>query len=120
MGNNGWNDISTCPIAESKEDARYIIVWHVFQGAMVYSTLKARENRFNVYWQEPPTEWIDPHDRLPTEEDADPQSCILVIDGHGDLRVRGWHQVEKPSDVRKWAPQPAPPDNYRELRANAD
>ena len=36
MGNNGWNDISTCPIAESKEDARYIIVWHVFQGAMVY------------------------------------------------------------------------------------
>ena len=87
---------------------------------MVYSTLKARENRFNVYWQEPPTEWIDPHDRLPTKEDADPQSCILVIDSHGDLRVRGWHQVEKPSDVRKWAPRPAPPDNYQELRANAD
>ena len=120
MGSNGWKDISTCPIAESKEDARYIIVWHVFQGAMVYSTLKARENRFNVYWQEPPTEWIDPHDRLPTKEDADPQSCILVIDSHGDLRVRGWHQVKKPSDVRKWAPRPAPPDNYQELRAHAE
>ena len=64
MGNNGWKDISTCPIAESKEDARYIIVWHVFQGAMVYSTLKARENRFNVYWQ------ADGVDR-PTRQAAD-------------------------------------------------
>lgn len=120
MDNNGWKDISTCPFAVKPEDARRIIVWHVFQGVMVYSTLQARENRFNVYWQEPPTEWIDPHDRLPTAEDADPLSCILAIDSHGDLRVQGWHQVEKPSDVRGWAPCPKPPYNYKELRKNAD
>lgn len=120
MDNNGWLDMSTCPIAEKPEDARYIIVWHIFQGAMVYSTLRAHENRFNAYWREPPTEWIDPYDRLPSKEDADNQSCILVIDRYSDLRMWGWSRVEKPSDVQKWAPCPAPPNNYHELRLSAD
>lgn len=119
MDNHGWLDISTLPVAQSREDARKIIVWHVFQGAMVYSTETARDNRFNVYWQEPPETWIDPHDRMPTQEDADALSCILVIDRYGELRVRGWRQIESPDDVRGWAPRPEPPDNYRELRENA-
>lgn len=120
MDNNGWKDMSTCPIYESASQARRIIVWHVFQGAMAYNAFQARENPFCVYWQEPPENWIDPHDALPTENDADSQSCILAIDKYGDLRVRGLHQVEKSSDVQKWAPCPKPPDNYKELRKNAD
>lgn len=119
MGNNGWKDISTCPVAESREDARTVIVWHVFQGAMVYSTMSAKANRFNMYWREPPDTWIDPHDRMPTREDADALSCILVLDRHGEIRVRGWQQIETPEDVRGWAPRPEPPDNYRELRESA-
>lgn len=83
MGNDGWMDISTCPVTTDPKEARKIIVWHVFQGAMVYSTMTARENRFNVYWREPPETWIDPHDRMPTREDADALSCILVIDRTG-------------------------------------
>lgn len=119
MSNNGWKDISTCPTAEKPEDAPRVIVWHVFQGAIVYNAAKVRDNRFNVYWQEPPETWIDPHDRLPTKEDADEQSCILIIDRHGELRVRGWHQVQSAEDVLKWAPRPDPPENYRELRRTA-
>lgn len=119
MDNNGWLDMSTCPTAESADKARRIIVWHVFQGAMVYNAFQARENRFCVYWREPPEKWIDPHDRLPTVEDADPQSCILVIDKYGEMRMRGWHQVQTPEDVQGWTPRPEPPDNYKELRATA-
>lgn len=116
MDNHGWMDISTCPVAKSRKDARTVLVWHVFNGTMVYSTLNARENRFNMYWQEPPETWIDPHERMPTREDADDLSCILVIDRYGDIRVRGWRQVETPEDVYRWAKRPEPPDNYRELR----
>ena len=119
MASNGWMDIATCPRAERREDARRIIVWHVFQGAMVYSTLNAHQNRFNVYWREPPDTWIDPHDWMPTVKDADPQNCILIIDNHGELRVRGWQQVETPDDVRAWAPRPEPPEDYQKLRQAA-
>ncbi len=116
---HGWKSMDTCPAAAEKKDARTVIVWHIFQGAMVYSTMHAHDNRFNAYWQEPPDRWIDPHDRLPTQKDADPKSCILIIDKYGEIKTRGWHQVEKPEDVRAWAPRPEPPDNYRELRAEA-
>lgn len=120
MDNNGWKPISTCPVAESAKDARYIIVWHVFQRVMVYSTLNARANRFNAYWQEPPVEWIDPRERLPTKEDADAQLCVLAIDTHNDVRVRVWNQVHTDDGVRGWVPCPAPPDDHDELRRNAD
>ena len=120
MGNDVWMDISTCPVTTDPKEARKIIVWHVFQGAMVYSTMTARENRFNVYWREPPETWIDPHDRMPTQEDADALSCILVIDKYGEMRVRGWRQIETPDDVFGWAPRPDPPENYRELRIIAE
>ena len=119
MDNNGWKDMSACPTYESAEEARRIIVWHVFQGAMAYNAFQARKNRFCACWQEPPTEWIDPHDRLPTAKDADPQFCILVIDKHRELRMRGWNQIQTPEDAKGWAPCPKPPENYKELRENA-
>ena len=119
MDNNGWKDMSACPTYESAEEARRIIVWHVFQGAMAYNAFQARKNRFCACWQEPPTEWIDPHDRLPTAKDADPQFCILVIDKHGELRMRGWNQIQTTEDAKGWAPCPKPPETYKELRENA-
>ena len=119
MDNNGWKDISTCPIYDCASQARRIIVWHIFQGVMAYNAFYARENRFCVYWREPPENWINPREALPMEKEADSQSCIIAIDKHGDIRVRDWRQVQATGDIKGWVPCPPPPDNYKELRKNA-
>ena len=120
MDNNGWKDISTCPCGDKPEDARMVLVWHVFQGFIVCSTRDAPENRFNVYWREPPEEWIDPHDRLPTKDDADEQNCVLIVDSHGEMRVTGWHQIQDTESAMKWAARPEPPSDYKILRRTAN
>lgn len=116
MASDGWMTMDSLPVPEKKEDARKVIVWHVFNGAMVYDTMHARNNRFCVYWREPPTEWNDPREKLPTAADADPQGCLLAIDRFGELQVRGWHLIQNAHDARAWARRPEPPKDYKELR----
>ena len=116
MDSNEWLELSANPA----EDERPVVVWHVFQGVMVVRAANLRKNRFNTYWMEVPDGWIDPNDRLPTREDADTQNCVIVRTTHGDVTVRGWHQVGQNGEIVQWMRPPKPPDNYRELRMNAD
>lgn len=119
MNNNGWLDIALCPTTEAAGGDRFIIVWHIFQGVMVSSILRARENRFNVYWQEIPDYWIDPADRMPTSADSDVLNCVLAKDQYGHMRMKGWHQIVQNGDTKGWQPCPDPPGNASELRRNA-
>lgn len=120
MGNNGWLDIQSCPIAEKPEEARPVLIWHVFQRVMVTDTRKARDNRFNVYWQEIPEGWIDAAIQPPTRRDADPQNCVIIRDKWGEIHMRGWHLVAEMTEGVFWMPPPGPPDDYQELREGAD
>lgn len=120
MGNNGWLDIQSCPIAEKPEEARPVLIWHVFQRVMVTNTQKAQDNRFNVYWQEIPESRIDAAIQPPTRRDADPQNCVIIRDKWGEIHMRGWHLVAEMAEGVFWMPPPGPPDNYQELRDGAD
>jgi len=87
---------------------------------MVTNTQKARDNRFNVYWQEIPESWIDAAIQPPTRRDADPQNCVIIRDKWGEIHMRGWHLVAEMAEGVFWMPPPGPPDNYQELRDGAD
>ncbi len=113
---DAWMPIESCPTVQAKEDATPILVWHVFQGVMLSDTLTVRDSRFHVYWMRLPETWVDPLERLPTAEDADSQRCVVAVDKYGSLRLIGWEQIEKPSDIRRWIPCPPPPPDYLELR----
>lgn len=120
MDNSEWKSMSSLRADESKGDARPVIVWHIFQGAMVYYERRdALLNRFCAYWTEPPATWNNPRKRPPTEEDADELSCVLGIDDYGKMRVRSLRDAQNGNGVRLWARIPAPPKDYLFLRKNA-
>ena len=119
MASNGWLDIESCPTAEAPEEIWPVLVWHVFQGAIVSDTKNARENRFNVYWQEIPDGWISLSERLPTQEDADPLNCVIIRDKWNEIHMRGWHLPGNRSEYVAWMTPPKPPENARAMRDEA-
>ena len=110
-----WRSMLSCPRAENGK-TRKVLVWHVYQMCMVYDCEKARNNRFIVRWQEVPDEWVPVGERLPNSHDANPLGVVIVKDSHGDIRLRGWHLVDRKSDITHWMQTPDAPDNYYELR----
>lgn len=91
-----------------------ILVWHVFQGAMVIPICKIRSNHFYAYWREIPNKWVATDERAPTAEDADMYNCVIATDSNGAVRMTGWHQIHTPSDSAKWQTPPDPPPDYKE------
>lgn len=43
------------------------------------------------------SEWISVESRLPTQEDADEQNCVLVYHLLQGVMVMGWHRVSENS-----------------------
>ena len=115
----GWQNMSTCPRAVDGK-SRLILVWHVYQMCMVYDCEKALDNRFIMRWQEIPDDWISLAERAPTSRDANPLGVVIVRNSHGDIRLRGWHSVNRESSITHWMPTPDAPDNYLELRERAN
>ncbi len=94
-----------------------VIVWHVYNGAMVVKREYAIENSFFSHWREIDNEaWIDARKRKPTRDDADEYGCVLSQNKWGEASVAGWHRFEREPYLVAWQHMPDPPDNYRELR----
>ena len=58
-----------------------------------------------------PSKWISVEDRLPTEEDANPNESVFAIEKHdGFARSWCWDVVERyPQEFTHWMPLPEPP-----------
>lgn len=118
--NNGWiHGKSRLPdVADGDADGK-VFVWHAFQGVMLIQWDDFTRNPFHVYWMrisEGTGPWIPAVERLPAKEDSDALNCVLAMDGHGGIRVTGYHQFGWNSDLVRWQQLPAPPSDYKELR----
>lgn len=113
---NGWQEISTCPYEQDRGRARPVLVWHTLNGVMVSTTHDYPRNSFFVRWMEIPNVWIDVLEHEPKRQDADMKNCVLIRDHWGNIRMKGYHQVDFARDVRQWQPMPAAPADYEELR----
>lgn len=118
MRTDEWKGMASCPTAAKREDARPVMVWHIFQGAMISDTYHAKDNRFNVYWRDLPREWHNPRVHAPTAADADSLHCLPVIDRQGTLRMAGLHQAQD-GNIRLWSACPEPPPDARRLSEEA-
>lgn len=115
---NGWIGISDRPIAAGDQP---VIVWHVYQGAMVCRREDVASNRFYSHWREIDTgAWIDTAERRPTRNDADAQECVISQNKWDEISVAGWHRFENESSLIRWQHPPEPPANFRELREKAE
>ena len=55
-------------------------------------------------------EWIWSKDRMPTQEDADAQNCVLVWHELSGVMVTGWHRVKDNRFMVAWAKTPEGPE----------
>lgn len=115
MNNDGWKDFKDHPVTEAKH--RRILVWHVFQGALVCLTRFVESNSFNVRWRELPEDWIKTSDRLPDQEDADFFNCVIARERTGAVYITGYHDVTE-RVFEAWQRVPDPPKDYKELILN--
>ena len=115
MERNAWIDLRKRKPA--KRDGEFVLMWHVYQGAMVERRQQYRSNRFYSHWRPMPTEgWIDARERKPTIADSDVWHCVLTRHEIDGFKVTGWHQFDVDRYLTHWMPTPEPPPNYRELR----
>lgn len=111
---NGWIDLRECVPDDTEEK---ILVWHVYQDALLISSRLYRQNRFYVYWQPIPQDgWTETDKRQPEREDGDTQGCVLAKHRIFGYRVTGWHQVRTVGGYTCWRSLPAPPENHRLLK----
>lgn len=102
-----WQEMRDGPPAE---DERKILVWHVFQGAMLTKAEAWRENRCYTHWQEVPEDgWIAAEERRPEPWDADEYNCVLALDAHDGPKITGWHQFRSRKELTHWQRTPEPP-----------
>jgi len=96
-----------------------LLIWHVFQGAMLCRAEDLRENRFFRYWQHIPREgWILSEERRPARADADGNRCVLAEHYDWGLKITGWHHFSTDPRWYLWMPTPEPPEDYRQLRTS--
>lgn len=57
------------------------------------------------------SDWIDRDERLPTEEDADVQGCVIVWHVYNGIMVMGWFNVPHNRFVSHWLPAIPRPEN---------
>ena len=115
---NGWIDLSTSPIAAGDGP---VIVWHVYQGAMVCRREDVAFNRFFSHYREIDAGgWIDTTERKPTRNDADAQECVISQNKWDEISMAGWHRFESENNLTRWQRPPKPPVNFRELRDKAE
>lgn len=105
------------PGAADGDDGK-VLVWHVFQGAMLCRWDCVRENPFHTHWMTvwDAADWIDAKERLPDASDADEWQCVLAWHEDDGTRITGWHQFEADRKLAAWSRLPCPPEGYRELR----
>jgi hypothetical protein len=111
-----WRPIETLKTTPNEDDARQILVWHVYQGVMVSDTKRARRNPFHAYWMEIPNWWIDTGNRLPEEKDSNAQKCVLARDSWGDCYLRRWDYLDGSQRAAAWQRTPDAPPDAKELR----
>lgn len=66
------------------------------------------------------SEWISVESRLPTQEDADEQNCVLVYHLLQGVMVMGWHRVSENSYCTHWMCPPMPPKEAARMLAERD
>ena len=76
-----WIDKNTRqPTARSADAHGRVLVWHAYNGMMVFTPRDARKNRFVTHWTPTPRDgWVDVQERLPTDNDADNHRCVLAL-----------------------------------------
>ena len=87
----GWTDRRK---QEAPPDAERVLVWHIYNGAMVMRTNDM--NELITHWMYLPTEdapWHDTKTDRPTQGDADETGCVIGMDCDKRIRVVGWHQI---------------------------
>ena len=119
--NNGWiHRKSRLPSAEDGDSTGKVIVWHIYQGAMLTRWDDYTKNPFNVSWMRisdwTTTPWISATETMLTKEDADTLNCVLARNKGGDISITGFHQFTCNNDLTHWMKLPVPPSDYRELR----
>lgn len=105
------------PCAEDGDISGRVFAWHAYQGAILTRWSDFEKNAFHLCWMPvsdgAPGQWIAVDERLPTEEDADAQNCVLSMDTHGDIRTTEFRQFGRNADLLRWQRLPAPPDGIR-------
>ena len=115
MDHDAWIDLRERTPAEA--DGEYVLMWHIYQGAIVEPRERYNSNRFYSHWRPMPTDgWIDARERRPTAADSDVWQCVLSRHAVYGFKVTGWHQFEVDRYCTHLMPTPGPPSNHHELR----
>lgn len=101
------------PSRADGDEAGHVIVWHMYQGAML-AHWQHCDNSFFLYWMSAreyisARAWIKAMEKPPDECDADAQGCVLVRDSHSEVRVVNRHLVCESRTFKYWLSLPGLP-----------
>lgn len=70
-----------------------------------------------THWMKMPRKgWIKTSDRMPTEEDADREECVLARHELDGIQMAVWHRFANERRLTHWMPTPPPPVDGGEWR----
>ena len=105
-----WTGIENSPLEAGLDPESEILVWHVYQGALVEKCARYRANQFYTHWARINNRaWISTAERRPGPDDTDVQNCVIARDRWGNVSVVGWHRFEIGNEFVQWQHPPAPP-----------
>lgn len=57
-------------------------------------------------------DWIPREERLPTEQDADLQGCVIVWHAFNGAMITGWHRMADNRFMSHWTHTPPEPADF--------
>lgn len=105
-------------ISDARGKKQQIIVWHIYQGAMVDKFCRARFHTHYTHYTKVPDNmalWNNAQEKLPQESDADIYGCVLAIHKYDGLKVTGYHQIKPQSGYTHWMKLPDAPEDAKEV-----
>lgn len=116
-----WRELRRDPphIADARGDNQQILVWHIYQGAMLEKFCRARWHSHLTHYTSIPAgaKWTKTTERMPEAGDADAYSCVLAYHVLEGAKITGWHNIAHDRYYTHWTKLPEPPTDAKQVFA---